>query len=345
MYSNLVRAAALSMLLVGVASCGNESEKKSKEPAPVKVRTVTVNNGEVREGRSFSGTVEESSATTFGFSTGGTIKSLSVSEGDRVRKGQLIGVLDDGSLRNGYQIALATLNQAKDAYNRMKLLHDANSLPEIKWVEVESKLSQAQSAADIARIALNDAKLYSPVSGIVSEKMVSVGQTVAPGMPAVKIVEIGRVNVCISVPENEISNYPKGLKASISSRAADGATFSGILSEKSVDANPLSRSYTAKFSVDNSAGKLLPGMICDVIIDRTSTAEGIILPVNSVLLDADNTNFVWLDSAGKARKRVVAVGEMLPEGVVITSGLGSGEKVIVAGTEKVSSGTKVVSDK
>lgn len=304
---------------------------------------MTVTNSGVAEKLSFSGTVEEESGTAVSFSTAGTIKSLSVSEGESIRKGQLIGTLDDASLRNAYEIAQATLNQAKDAYHRMKLLHDSNSLSDMKWVEVQSKLSQAENAAEIARIALEDARLYAPVSGIISEKMASVGQTVAPGIPVVRIIDINSVKVGISIPENEISKFADGTTATITTKAAAGEVYSGRLVEKGVAANPLSRSYLIKYKVDNPGRQLLPGMICEVSIDKGTVTDGVILPLAAVLLAADNSNFVWIDSAGVARKRIVIPAAMLPEGVMIGSGLDTGDKVIIAGTEKISQGTKVTS--
>ncbi len=325
-----------------ITACGHSDKKQTVNP-PVRVKTLTVSDNGVDVTRSYSGTVEEESGTVVSFSTAGTIRTLSVSEGDNVRKGQLIGTLDDGSLRRAYDIAKATLNQARDAYNRMKLLHESNSLPDIKWVEVKSKLSQAESAAEIARIALDDAKLYSPVTGVVSEKMASVGQTVAPGTPVVKLVDIRAVKVGISIPENEISKFVNGTTATITTKAAPDKVYTGRLVEKGVAANPLSRSYQVKYHVDNSGGRLLPGMICEVAISNASTSEGVILPVSAVMLSADNTHFVWLDSAGIARKRIVCPGGMLPEGIMISGGLNRGDHVIVAGMDKVSQGTKVKS--
>lgn len=341
----MCRVFPLTILLVTLSACGHDStEKKNSRPA-VRVKTVTVANSGVEDSFSYSGTVEEESGTVVSFSAAGTIKSLSVAEGDKVKKGQLIGTIDDASLKNAYEIAKATLSQAQDAHNRMKLLHDSNSLPDIKWVDVQSKLKQAESATEIARIALDDAKLYAPVSGVVSEKMASVGQTVAPGIPVVKIVDIRSVKVGISIPENDISKFAIGSTANITTKAASGETYSGKLVEKGVAANPLSRSYMVKYQVDNVNGKLLPGMICEVALDNTYSSDGIILPVSAVLLAADNSNFVWLDSVGVAKKRVVHPGAMLPQGIMIESGLNNGDKVIVAGMEKVSQGTKVTSIK
>ncbi len=342
-YRLACRVLPLTILLVVLSACGHKSTEKQNSIAATRVKTITVADNNVEEKYSYSGTVEEESGTVVSFSAAGTIKTLNISEGERVSKGQLIGTLDDGSLRSAYDIAVATLNQAKDAYNRMKLLHDSNSLPDIKWVEVQSKLSQAENAEKIARIALNDAKLYAPVSGIISEKMASVGQTAAPGIPIAKIVNIHSVKVGISIPENEISKFSNGTTATITTKAAPEEIYSGRLVEKGVTANPLSRSYIVKYQVDNSKGRLLPGMICDVKLNQESNVSGVILPVSSVLLSADNANFVWLDSAGFARKRIVTTGEMLPEGILIISGLNEGDKVIIAGTEKVSQNTKVES--
>lgn len=342
-YQKACQAYLLTIILSLASACGHDSKSTDNSRPPVRVKTMTVTNNNVEEKFSYSGTVEEESGSVVSFSTAGTIKTLTVSEGDRVKKGQLIGTLDDGTLRNAYDIALATLNQAKDAYNRMKILHESNSLADIKWVEVQSKLSQAENAAEIARIALNDAKLYAPVAGVVSEKSASVGQTVAPGIPVVKIVDIHSVKVAISIPENDISKFANGATATITSKASSDEVYSGKLVEKGVSANPLSRSYLVKYEVDNAAGRLLPGMICEVVTDRISATEGVILPVSAVLLAADNTNFVWVDSAGTAIKRTVIAGAMLPEGIVIESGLRNSDKVIVAGMNKVSQGTKVTS--
>ncbi len=342
-YQLACRVIPLTILLVVFSACGHDSTEKSDTRPAIRVKTITVASNSAEEKTAYSGTVEEDSGSVVSFATAGTIRSLSVSEGETINKGQIIGTLDDGSLKSAYEIAKATLDEAKDAYARMKLLHDSNSLPEIKWVEVQSKLSQAESAAEIARIALDDAKLYAPVSGVVSEKLASVGQNVAPGVPVVKIVDIRSVKVVISIPENEIAGFSEGMAATISTKAFPGMAFSGKLVEKGVTANPLSRSYLVKYKLDNAGGRLLPGMICEVGIEKPTSATGVILPLSAVLLAADNSNFVWLDSAGIARKRVVVPGAMLPEGVMIESGLSAGERVIVGGTEKVSQNMRVES--
>ena len=89
---------------------------------------------------------------------------VKVDLGSRVRQGQLLAALDEVSMQNTYQAAKAALKQAEDAYQRMKELHEKGSLAEMKWVEVQSKLQQAQSMEAVARKNLTDCQSVCSVS-------------------------------------------------------------------------------------------------------------------------------------------------------------------------------------
>lgn len=328
------------LLAVALCSC-NQSTTPTEAPA-TRVKIEAVEQSLQSVGRNYSGTIEESSGTVLSFSAAGTIRQIHVSVGDHVTKGQLIATLDPSNLRHAYEIAAATLNQAQDAYNRMKQLHDANALPDIKWVEVQNALSQAQNAAAIAKKGLDDANLYTPIAGYISEKIADAGMNVGPGLPVVKVVDITPVKVSISVPENEIAGISATTSAQITVDAIGGKTFNGTLKEKGVTANPLSRSYDVKFEVANTSEELLPGMICNVSLSPDSAEHVLTLPVDAVLLDADNRNFVWIAVNGKAEKRIVVTSGMTDgTRLIISSGLLSGDSVIVSGQQKVSQGTRI----
>lgn len=328
-----------------IASMATACHKKdiTSETAPTRVKAAVVDTTTVSTGRAYSGTVEESNGAALSFAAPGTIRTFNVNVGDRVTRGQLIATLDGTSLQNAYQISQAALNSAQDTYNRMKQLHDAKALPDMKWVEVQNALKSAQSAAAIARKGLSDANLYASRDGYVSEKMADVGMNAAPGIPVVKIVDINPVKVAISVPENEIASIADNTQAIVTVNALGGKQYVGKLKEKGVTANPLSRSYNVKFEIDNPNGELLPGMICDVAMASTDGRTVKVVPIDAVLLDADNQNFVWLEKDGKAEKRIVTVEGMTGgTQLIVTSGLEAGDSVIVSGQQKVSQGTRVV---
>lgn len=331
------------------ASCGKNETQATVEP--VKVKEMVVGEGGLVHGESssfgYSGTVEEENGSSLSFATGGTIMQLRVNVGDRVSKGQLIATVDPTSVRNNYEMAHAARMQAEDAYKRMKQLHDKGSLPDIKWVEVQSQLQQAKSAENIARKSLGDCSLYAPFSGVISEKYAEVGQNAAPGVPVVKLVTTNVLNVKISVPESEMSNIHIRQRARIEVQALGGKQYEGYVVEKGVIADPASRSYSVKIRVGGADGALLPGMVSQVSLANvgasraSGNATSIVIPASILQIADDNSHFVWVDEGGKAVRRAVTIGEYQSNGVVVTSGLSRGDKLIVEGQQKVCSGTKL----
>lgn len=340
---NLTKTIGLVAIVGAMAtSCSGEKSPTMADGGAVKVETAVASRSATSNSRVYSGTVEESSSTSLSFPVGGTIASITVGAGDKVAKGQVIATLDQTTLENSYEIAKAALDEAQDAYGRMKQLHDANSLAEMKWVEVQNALRQAQSAEAIARKALNDGTIRAPFTGYISEKYLDAGMTAAPAIPVVKLVKITPAKVVISVPESEISSIGADQQAQIRVKALGDKTMTGKLTEKGISANPLSRNYDIKFEVGNSDGALLPGMICDVNMETGDGGDEIVVPSAVVLLDASNQNFVWLVKDGKAEKRVVDVAGFADNGLVIGDGISAGDTLIVGGVQKVSQGTRVV---
>jgi RND family efflux transporter MFP subunit len=322
-----------------ITSCSKTTT--AEEKTVVEVKTEPIRNTEVCTEQSFSGTIEESSASTLSFSVGGTVKTIAVSAGQRVSKGQLIATLDPTQVQSALDVAAATLEQAQDAYDRLAKLHENNSLPEIQWVDAESKLKQAQSTYNISKKNLNDTRLYAPFSGYVKDKSVEVGTNVMPGSPVINLVTIDHVKVCISVPETEISKISIGNAVKIQVPALSNRTFEGKINEKGVTANSLSRSYEVKALVNNADNALLPGMLCTLYLGDNESESAIIVPTGVVQLDSDNHNFVWVVNGDKAERKYVELGQFSNDKVVITSGLTEGDNLIIEGHQKVSDNMKV----
>lgn len=117
----------------------------------------------------------------------------------------------------------------------------------------------------------------------------------------------------------------------------------GRLTEKGVSADPLSRTYTVKFTASNPEGKLLPGMLCNVSMKTVEEKDALVVPVDAVLLDHNHQSFVWIIRNGKAEKRVITLGEYIADGVVVSNGLSDGDEIIISGQQKVSNGMSVTS--
>ena len=325
---------------------GCKKEKEAVAEPPIRVNVEVVGAGSSQQGREYSGTVEAASTTTVSFAVPGTITQLTLDEGQKVAKGQLLGKVRNADYINADNIAQAELAEARDAYERMKKLHDANALPEIKWVEIQQKLKQAENAAQMASRTLGDASLYSPVSGVVSRKLANVGQNVISAEPIYEIMSTNRLTLDISVTEEEIGNISVGDPALISFENIGLENIASRVSSKSYSADPLTRSYTVKLELP-ADGKILAGMLGNVVLEQrkepadTMAAMVISLPVRAVLLDSDNRNFVWVVKDGKAQRKFVEADELVSNGVAVKSGLQRGDSVIVDGMRKVSTGSIV----
>lgn len=338
------RLISFACLLYVAAGCGSSDTKPTMAP-PVKVDVEVVGVSDAQNGSSYSGVVASGSSTTLSFAVAGTIDALLVEEGQKVSAGQLLGRLKTGDYQNANNIAKATLAEAEDAYARLKKLHDANALPDIKWVEIQQKVSQARNAVDISERALSETALHSPVSGVVNRKFADKGQNVAPIEPVYEIISLSDLTIDVSVPENEINSFHEGQEAVVS---VDGiADMTCKVSRIAVVANPLTRTYTVKVNIPQTEGRIRPGMIGSVVFksDSPKNAEdvssAVMLPSQAVTLGSDNRTFVWLVKDGKAERRFVESDEMTANGVLVKSGLNPGDTVIVSGMQKVGTGSKV----
>lgn len=331
-------------LLTGLAvcaGCGNTPKNESQTPEPVKVKTMKMEPALQAESRRFSGTVEEENGSVLSFSVMGTLKHIYVNLGSRVKKGQLVAEVDRTSMESSYRAAKASMEQAEDAYQRMKELHDKGSLAEIKWIEVQSQYRQACSMEEIARKNLDDCKLYAPFSGVIAEKSAEIGQNVAPGVPVVKLVTDGQLRISIPVPEAEIAHVELGQQASVCVSALKEGVFTGRVAEKGIQAHPLSRSYLVKIKPDKAVAGLMPGMVAEVSLAAGDKGQVYVIPASILQTDENNRTFVWLQAGGKAVRRVVECGEFTPQGVTVLSGLKAGDEIIVEGQQKVCEGTPV----
>ena len=325
--------------LMALCSCGEKKQTAEEQTVRVKVQQIQAEavNGE----QGFSGTIEEQSGASLSFATAGTIKRIYVNSGQTVGAGQLIAELDPTTMQNAYTIAKTALEQAQDTYNRMKELHDDGSLPEMQWIAIENQLKSATASEAMAKKSLADTKLYAPFGGYIATKDAEVGQNAGPGVPVVKLVSIGSVKVKISVPEDDIQRIKKGSSMKIIVPALGNREFSGSVTERGVSADPRSRTYEVKATINNHDGQLLPGMICQAFTNYMQGTTGVFVPANLVQLDSDNNTFVWVVNGGKAVKRQIFISNETAQGAQVSGGLSDGDQIIVAGQQKVSNGMNV----
>ena len=309
-------------------AAGCSSPKKNRTVDPLRVETIVAAPSADVGAAVYVGAIEEESSAALSFPVAGTVARTFADEGRRVGKGLLLAELDPTSARRTFEAAEAALNQAKDACARLKQLYDAESLPEIKWVEAQTRLRQAEAAFGIAKKNLEDCSLYAPFSGVVGQRRISAGETALPGVPVLTLLEVGRVKVRFSVPEQEIARLGADSRIGVGVAALGDRVF------------PAGK--IKKGAVANAAGELLPGMVCRVTVSPAESAEEIAVPLRAVQQAGDGSRFVWTVRGDSAVRTAVTTGRLVNNGIVLTGGVAAGDRIVVDGMQKIGEGSKVV---
>lgn len=332
----------LSVITILFISCTKDNENKEGSSI-IKVEDVVVQQANSKNiAKYYVGQVEENYSASLSFQTGGHVKDVFVGVGDKVKKGDILAVLDKENSVNSHKAAVASLKQAKDAYRRLKKVYDNGSLAEVKWVEMQTKLEQARSMEASTRKMLEDCELKAPFDGIIGSRDVEIGMNMLPSQVAFNLMDISMVKIRIPVPENEIASVKLGQDAEVEIAALGDTVFVAKVMERGVEADKLSRSYPVKVSIPNDSMVVMPGMVCKVYLEDLNLQKGFSVPAQAVQTGKDG-HYVWLNHNGIAVRCPVIIGGFNENGVWVKKGLNEEDRVIISGFLKISDGSKVES--
>jgi membrane fusion protein, multidrug efflux system len=335
---------ALGIIIPILACCHNQAGPAGNIGQSMPVKILTVKYSQDSAQNYYVGVAEESQSIPLSFLTVGTLDQVMFEEGEHVNKGQLLASLNSYNYQSALQAAVAKEKQAKDAYDRLSVVFQNGSLPEIKMVEIETLLDQANAAVQIAGKNLRDCKLYAPVSGIIGKRSIEPGMNVIAGTPVLTIVNIEKVFIRVSIPENEIVNTNMGQDAFIRVPALHDKSFHGIIEQKGVMANLLSHTYDIKIAVPNKEEILRPGMVCNVLIRESWPAKSFSIPQQTIQTDPDGKKYVFtvdVKTHRVSRKNIVTGSLTCTGKIIVANGLSEGDQLVVEGYQKINSNSPV----
>lgn len=332
--------AALALGLAALASLGCHEEALAPLP-PVVVETAAVERVASARDLRMSGTIEAERTTSLSFAVPGTVETVLVDDGETIRRGQVLARLTPVSYDSALGIALAQAERAEDVSRRLEPMHRNKTVPEVKWVEAQTSLEAAQHAVEIARKNLADTVLRAPEDGVVARRLIEPGATVAPGVPAFHVVQTRVVRAIAPVPENQIRQIRVGQPARVAV-AALGREFAGEVYEIGVLADPLTRTYPVKITLDNGDGTLKVGMVVDAYLALPGDAAALAVPREAVRIDEKGAACLFVVGADdKVERRHVEIIGFVGERTALAGGVAEGERVVVSGTPMLADGATV----
>lgn len=330
----------LACLIVLAASCANNGNRKITEKEPINVGVITVAPMNAQYYKVYVGEINASGSAVISTNHSGILEAINVKQGTQVNRGDVLAEVLSKNVIASYEISHATLRQAEDGYERVKKVHQTGTVADVKLVEIETQLAKAMAAAKSSEEAMEECRIKAPFNGTVSEVLVEQGIQINPGTPILKLVDLSTIEVTIPVPEGEIGKIKIGQKALIDVPALDITGIEAHVELKGVTAASPSHTYKCTLVPEKKQTNLYPGMVCKVRLSEVSDEMRIRIPASAVEMDS-NGRFVWVVKDGKVGRAYVTVDGYQEQGVVISSGIEQGDKVIVKGAAKVSTGMTV----
>jgi RND family efflux transporter MFP subunit len=201
-------------------------------------------------------------------------------------------------------------------------------------------LQAARARVSLARKALADTVVRAPFSGLVAERLVSVGDYVTRGMKVAVVVRINPLRAQLTVPEQFISAVAVGQPITFEVDAYPGRQFEGTIRYVSPTLQADQRALTVEAIVPNPGNELKPGLFATARLQQPKPTQAILVPASAVQTVA-GTSRVWVVNDDRVEERVVTIGQPLDTLVEVTSGLKSGERVASANVAQLADGMAI----
>lgn len=335
-----------ALTLLPLTGCSKKDEEVVKEVVrPAKI--MTIQQGSSAKTSRYPGKVQALDRVEVAFEVAGKLVKLPIKEGQHINKGDIIARLDSSDYKNRWNAAQAKVNQAKAELERYaNLLAEkvvAKSTYDIKKRNYEVSLSDMK----IARKAVQDTDLRAPFTGIIGKKFIDNFQVVQAKQPIVSIQKLSGIDIIVNAPEQVIGQGKK-YNMEILAEFANypGEKYPIKIKEFSTEADPQTQTYRVVLTMPIPKGKsILDGMSATVYVllhPKGDTVTTLKIPVQSVFYDKAKTAYVWkLDEQLVAHKQPVEIGMMNGNNIVIKAGLATDDKIITAGVQNLTEGTKV----
>ena len=278
---------------------------------------------------------------------GGRLNQILVKEGQEVKKGTLLAVIDDAGLQDQLDQMKLQLELVKTTFERTQRLWDQKIGSEMMYLEAKTRFKSQQKQVAQMRNQLSKTKIYAPFSGVIDEIIARKGSTLAPGMtPIMRIVNLDNMYVESDVPENYLANITKGSLAKVSIPVLN-ETQNTVVRQTGNFIQPNNRTFRVEAPIKNPTGMIKPNLNARLSIVDYSNLEALMIPFRVIRENAKGDSFVFILTGQEenngyiAEQRFVTLGMSKDELVEITKGVNTEDLIVDEGVSLLVTGQKV----
>jgi membrane fusion protein (multidrug efflux system) len=340
MVKQLFKGFLIALFIAGlIAGCGRGRDKEKKNVAVIKprVKAETVLKTKIVETISFTGILAAWQQANLAPSIPGRVKKIYVKEGDRVKTGQLLAVMDKTQM----ETIQSQHDLAKTNYYRMKKLRDAGAVSQSQFEQTELAYKQAQIGLSSSQ---ENTRITAPFRGVITAVTREAGEiysgmSIGPGASGlIQVADIRRMKMDIMVSERAVVKLKKGQGVDLYMDVLPDKKLTGKIHWINPAADPLSRTFKVRVAVTNPESGIRPGFYGKAVIHIQEKVDALVVPSTAVI---DGKYCFIVDKEGKARRSDVRTGLSNEEQFEILEGLAEGDNVVVKGNRGLADGVEV----
>lgn len=334
-------AAAVIILVTSVSPLYAQGPGAPKGPAVVTV--TTVEQKEFSDAIEALGTTKANETVTLTAKITETVKDVLFQDGQVVKKGDVLIILDSGEENANLRSAEAQADERRSAYQRAKGLEKQQIVSTATYEEKQAALRSAEASIQSIKSRINDAYIKAPFDGILGLREVSVGTLVKPGDQITTIDDLTQMKIDFDVPAVYLQQLKSGLAITGTVEGFEGRVFDGVIATIDTQVDSVTRSIKVRAYVPNTDMALRPGLLMNVTL-HLNPRQAVVVPEGALTQQRDKTFVYLLHGEGDkltVKKTEITRGARRLGEVEIAGGLEAGSRVVQDGAMMLKDGQDV----
>ena len=277
----------------------------------------------------------------------GTLKAVYAQEGQNVKKGKLLAMIDDAGLKNQLEQLEIQAELSKTIFDRTQRLWDQNIGSEIQLLQAKTNYnSQLKSIAQLKK-QLNRTKIYAPFSGTIDEIIANTGANMMPGQtPVMRIVNLSDMYAEADVPERYLSQIKRGTTAFVNIPMLNIELETNVR-QTGTFINPVNRSFRVETPLENTSEMIMPNLNCKLKINDYSNPSALMIPLGVIKENANGQKYVYKlipedkKQVFRTQQAFVELGKKSFDKVEVLSGIEIGDLIVEEGATIVEDNQRV----
>ncbi|HCK08715.1 efflux RND transporter periplasmic adaptor subunit [bacterium] len=313
-------------------------KKKVEEGVPVKVSQVGV--GPISDYVQHTSTIEAEEAIDVYAQMSGLVSEVLVEEGDHVTEGQILVRMVEDELRLGAEEARVNYQKLVNSFKRSQGLFDSNLLSREDYEQRKFSVEEARIRWERSKLSLDHAAVRSPAEGVIAERMVKLGDRIAPSSKLYSLVDLKNLIAQVHVPGRDMRYISKGQTAEVRTGFLPGETFTGHVERISPVVDPGSGTVKVTLELDAAGYRLRPGMFITAHIVTATHEMAVLVPKKAIVYD-DGFPHVFVVSDSTATRVRLEIGFENSELLEVLEGTKKGDRIVVVGQNGLRNKAKV----